>query len=171
MKSLKTIGLILTAILLTFSCKNKEQDEVFDPNSVLDLIPENKYYENDIFRNENTEIYGTWRNVRRTQEGINGPVSLSIEFDFLVVKPNAIFGIIRNDELITTGKIELVDDQNSSLVNFICESDENEANVQMLLYNIVEIELNMVDEQELLLNGETLRIIYSNEEIILSKSN
>jgi hypothetical protein len=171
MKSLKTIGLILTVIMLMFSCKNKEQDEMFDPNSVLDSIPENKYYESDIFQNENTEIYGVWRNVSRTQEGINGPVSLSIDFDFLVVKPNAIFGIIRNEELITSGKIELVDDQNINLVNFICESDKSEVNVQMLLYNNLRIELNMAGESEIFLSGETLRISYGNEEAVLSKNN
>lgn len=172
MNSLKTIGLILTVMMLIFSCKDEEQeDEVFDPNLVLDSISENKYYENDIFQNEHSEIYGVWRNVSRTQEGINGPVSLSIDFDFLVIKPNAIFGIIRNEELITSGKIELVDDENNILVNFICESDKSEINIQMLLYNTVEIELNMADDSEIFLSGETLRISYGNEEAVLSKSN
>lgn len=73
--------------------------------------------------------------------------------------------------MITSWKIELVDDQNNNLVNFICESDKSEVNVQMLLYNTVEIELNMAGESEIFLGGETLRISYGSEEAVLSKSN
>ena len=157
------IGLTLSMILIISSCKNQKEVEVFDPMSMLDLISENTYYDNDIFQNGNNGIYGVWESIYNTQEGINGPITLSSDFDYLIVKPNAIFGIIKNEELIATGKLELVDNQNYDQVNFVCECDQNEVNVKILQYDNVEMELDIENRR--------LRILFPNGETYLIRSN
>jgi hypothetical protein len=163
MKCIKGIGLILSMSLIISSCKNSKEVEVFDPMSALDFIPENIYYENDIFQNENNGIYGVWESIYNVQNGINGPITLSSDFDYLIVKPNAIFGIIKNEELIATGKLTLVNNQNNDLFGFVCECDINEVNVKILLYDNVEIELD--------LENSRMRILYPNGETYLIRSN
>ena len=99
--------------------------------SSLNGIPANTYYSSDIFKDKQPEIYGTWE-VVGTSGGFGGQ-GYAQDFDYLVIKPNAIFGIIRDSQLLTTGKMEIVEDPSQALlVRFISEADPTSLGVEIL---------------------------------------
>ena len=96
----------------------------------FDAIPADNYFDADIL-SDHSEIYGKWE-VIGTSGGFAG-TGYPIDFDELHIKPNAIFGIVRNDSLLTTGKIDLVDNQSVDLaINFVPEDDPNELMIQLM---------------------------------------
>ncbi|MDP4228352.1 MAG: hypothetical protein Q8910_18525, partial [Bacteroidota bacterium] len=73
------------------------------------------------------DIYGDWR-VTGTSGGFTG-MGYRKDFDYLVLKPNGIFGIIRNDSLIAFGKMIVSQDNNGLLCRF---SPEKPAQIELL---------------------------------------
>ena len=99
---------ILAILILSFSgCKTEELYL-----KKLDIIPADKYYSTDILSDSAKNIYGTWKALQ-TGGGIGG-TSYKSDFDYLLLKPNAVFGIVRNDSLIAYGKLDLTNRTNIS---------------------------------------------------------
>lgn len=104
-----------------------------DYTVLLDSISSQKYYQYEELFAENLQLYGTWK-VIGTSGGFSGQ-GYEADFDYLVVKPYLIFGIIRNDSLISTGKIEILNqDENEFFVNFKSDQEPEKVGIQ-LIYN------------------------------------
>ena len=82
----------------------KKTTETPDYQLEFDAIPSQQYYETDTLESI-LEMYGKWQLVE-TSGGISGE-GYAHDFDFLLMKPNRIFGIARNDSLIETGNVEM----------------------------------------------------------------
>jgi hypothetical protein len=83
----------------SFSCFDEEKD------LVIDSVPKNRYYDIEIFKADDTLIYGKWMFVQSIG-GIAGgeykPTS-----DYFEAKKHGIYGVIKNDSLISYGKINI----------------------------------------------------------------
>lgn len=108
-------------------CRNDCETNLLAP---LDAIPETKYFGSDPFSDKHSDIYGAWK-VVGTAGGIHGG-GYAPDFDLLLVKPNAIFGIVRNDSLLTTGKIAVQNDPDFDLLVYFLSEDSNSTNIQLL---------------------------------------
>lgn len=143
-----TANIIMIVFIFSFLSCNKSQIETKiekDYTNLLESIAPAKYYTKDILVQEFDKIYGTWQ-VIGTSGGFaaNG---YKADFDYLVLKPNLIFGIIRNDSLITSGKIEIKTQTDSELlVNFISDTDPLKVKIQMV----------QDPEKYVLIHGDTL---------------
>jgi hypothetical protein len=122
MKSIKWINIILLLMILFFvSCKT---DEI--ALKALDAIPETKYYSSDIIPEQQSNIYGVWK-VVRTSGGLAGS-GYTKDFDYLILKKNGIFGIVRNDSLLTSGKLTPLPEVAMYLPNgILCQFDSEKA--------------------------------------------
>ena len=117
--------LTFVLLLLLISC-----DDSIDYVDGFDMISADKYYPNDILI-DHEEIYGKWK-VIGTSGGFTGN-GYPIDFDELHIKRNAIFGVVRNDSLLTSGKIELLNDPSVDLlINFVPEDNPNELMIQLM---------------------------------------
>lgn len=125
---MKNIYYFLAIVLVVniLSCGNKGPE----PVSEWDSIQPNKYYDTDIL--DSIPIYGKWE-VISTSGGKMGD-GYDKDFDYLLVKPNAIFGILRNDSLLTTGKIVIP--PNTSQIPLISFDAEKTTDILLLLSNI-----------------------------------
>jgi len=110
MKSIRWINVIVLLTLFFVGCKT---DDI--ALKALDAIPETKYYSSDIIPEQQSNIYGVWK-VVRTSGGFVGS-GYTKDFDYLILKRNGIFGIVRNDSLLTSGKLTLLPDLTMSPVN------------------------------------------------------
>jgi len=103
MRTTIKIPILVFLILLFKGCKT--EDISFN---ALDSIPPAKYYSTDIIPDQFAGIYGTWE-MTRTSGGFSG-AGFKKDFDYLILKKNGIFGIIRNHSLIGYGKLTLLPD-------------------------------------------------------------
>jgi hypothetical protein len=113
----KTVSafLLFTALI---SCRTEDISL-----KALDDIPQTKYYTADIMPDSFKNVYGSWK-VAKTSGGFNG-IGYKNDFDYLLIKKNAIFGIIRNDSLIAFGKIILTQDKQGLISEFVAEKSSN----------------------------------------------
>jgi len=97
----------------------------------MDLIPTTRYYSADIFADSTQRIYGVWK-LTSTSGGFSGN-GFNKDFDYLLLKPNAIFGVIRNDSLIGYGKLTLLPNSPVFYNNSVhCSFDfDQTANIQL----------------------------------------
>ncbi len=124
--TLLAFGILFTSV----SCKKDNLGQgLLD---LLDNIPADKYYATDPLQDDAGQLYGVWE-VTGTSGGITGG-GYTQDFDYLLVKPNAIFGIVRNDSLLATGKVELQDSTATEpLVHFLADDTEgNTPPIQLL---------------------------------------
>ena len=143
MKSLTANIIVITFLFSLLSCDKTQIEKNYA--SLMESISPDKYYTKDVLVHEFDKIYGTWK-VIGTSGGFaaNG---YKADFDYLVLKPNLIFGIIRNDSLITSGKIEIKTQTDSELlVSFISDTDPLKVGIQMV-YD---------PEKYILMHGDTL---------------
>ena len=81
----------------------------------------NQYYSSEILNPKYLGLYGTWK-VTGTSGGFAGQ-GYTPNFSHLVIKPYGIFGVVRNDSLISTGKITLKTQTDTELfIDFISSS-------------------------------------------------
>jgi len=122
---IKNISVIIGCIILG-SCATQEISL-----KKLDVIPATKYYSDDIFFDSNQSIYGVWKLIS-TSGGFSGS-GFEKDFDYLLLKPNAIFGVVRNDSLLGYGKLTLLPNSPVFYNNSIhCSFDfDQTANVQL----------------------------------------
>jgi len=129
--TLRSIVLLTLLLATLWSCKKTEQNEIGPALDEFNALPANKYHPTDILQGKPFDLYGNWR-VIGSSGGIHGG-GYEIDFDYLLIKPNAMFGIVRNGELVTTGKIEVVNDpQFDMLVHFISDKPYEEVNIQLV---------------------------------------
>ncbi|MFN0015986.1 MAG: hypothetical protein ACKVU2_15690, partial [Saprospiraceae bacterium] len=131
MKKIITAGSLLILFVAFLAACQKEENEIGPALDLFKAVPANKYYATDILNGKPYDIYGNWR-VVSTSGGLHGGGYAS-DFEYLLIKPNAVFGIVRNGELVTTGKIEVINDPNFDLLlHFVSDKPASEANVQLL---------------------------------------
>jgi hypothetical protein len=94
-------------ILLFFSC-SKESDKI--STTLLDSIPTDKYYKSEIFSEVNLKLYGQLKflNIYDYAGIAGGPGKEDPTYDVLEIKKYGIYGKIKNNRLIESGKIEIV---------------------------------------------------------------
>ena len=120
---MKIRGTILVAIIMTLisGCKNEEI-----MLNALNSFQETKYYSSEIMPESYNNAYGTWK-VENTSGGFSG-VGYKKDFDYLLLKKNGIFGVLRNDSLIAYGKMIVSQDK----VGLLCKFDsEKSANIEL----------------------------------------
>lgn len=120
---MKTMKNSILIILFLFAVINCQKDNFgTDYSNMLDSISSQKYYSSDIFDNNHNAINGIWK-VIGTSGGFSGSGYTS-DFNYLIIKPNGIFGIVRNDSVITSGKIVIKNQsENELFVDLISDTD------------------------------------------------
>lgn len=116
----------------------------------LDFISVDKYYSSDIIPDSFKDIYGIWK-VSGTSGGFGGS-GFGKDFDYLILKPNAIFGIVRNDSLIGYGKLNLLPTIPTIYINALnCEFNfEKSASIELSTDNEKYIQLIGKDSMDLI---------------------
>lgn len=143
MKSIRWINTIFLLITLFFvGCKTEAI-----ALKALDAIPETKYYSSDIIPEQQSNIYGVWK-VVRTSGGFVGS-GYAKDFDYLILKKNGIFGIVRNDSLLTSGKLSLLPEVAMYLPNGILCQFESEKTVNIELCGDPEKYIRLVNKDSL----------------------
>ena len=129
---MKTIKNGMLLILFIFIATNCQKDELrADYSIMLDSISSQRYYSSDIFTEKHIAINGIWK-VIGTSGGIAGS-GYKADFNYLIIKANGIFGIVRNDSLITSGKILIKNQSDSELyVDFISETDPDKVRIEIV---------------------------------------
>ncbi len=98
---------------------------------MMDTISAQKYYPNEVLSEKYLKLYGIWK-VTGTSGGFTG-MGYKADFDYLLMKPCGIFGIIRNDSLVATGKILIIDQSDKNLrIDFVSEKDHGKLRIEML---------------------------------------
>lgn len=120
---MKTFKNYILIILFLFAVTNCQKDEIgMDYSTLLDSISSQKYYPSEILDKNYVAINGTWK-VIGTSGGFAGS-GYTPDFNYLIIKPNGIFGIIRNDSLITMGKILIKNQTDKELyIDLISDKD------------------------------------------------
>lgn len=114
--------------LVLSACGDGQDDGVHFPH--LDAIPATQYYSADPLAPKHAGVYGAWK-VVGTSGGFHGG-GYPPDFDYLLVKPNAIFGIVRHDSLLTSGKIVVQNDPAFDLLVHLISEDSNSINIQII---------------------------------------
>jgi len=145
MKTVFKFAAIAYLILLLHGCSTE-----YLPMKALDEIPTVKYYSNDIIPDQFANIYGSWK-VTGTSGGISG-AGFKKQFDYLILKKNAIFGIVRNDSLIAYGKLILLPETDMYYQNAVyCKFDfENPVMVELYADQVKYIYLKGKDSLDLI---------------------
>lgn len=120
---MKTFKNYILIILFLFAATNCQKDDIWkDYSTLLDSISSQKYYPSEILNGNYVAVNGTWK-VIGTSGGFAGS-GYTPDFNYLIIKPNGIFGIIRNDSLITMGKIVVKNQTDKELyVDLVSDKD------------------------------------------------
>jgi hypothetical protein len=102
----------LLILPLLLSC-NKEPVQI--TGLPIDTIPYNKYYNSEIFADSNLKLYGKLQFLYIYADAgiVAGPGKIDPNYDFLEIKKYGIYGKVKDNNLIETGKIEIVAQDNS----------------------------------------------------------
>lgn len=103
MRTILFITVVMSIFL--FSCKKDPALEIIGSDSYIDSIAINRYYSSEIQFFVGSELYKTWKLIRVTGGIMGGEHPLP--FDYLVMKPHGIYGVILNDTLKEYGKISV----------------------------------------------------------------
>lgn len=130
--TLRFSALIVLSLAAFWSCKKDCPENVIGPAlDVFNAIPTNQYHPTDILQGKPFDLYGYWRVIGSTG-GFHGG-GYGTDFDYLLIKPNAMFGIVRDGELVTTGKIEVVNDPSFDLlIRLVSDKPAAEVNAQII---------------------------------------
>ena len=110
--------LSLMFLITSISCE-KESDLV---DYIIDGFTKDKYYDSEIFNENNLDIYGKWI-LYGVSGGIHGG-GHEPNFDYLKINSYGIYGFIRNDSVIEFGRIK-IDEQTCVTLIITFEPDEN----------------------------------------------
>lgn len=119
----------LVCVLFFLAACDKEEEEVtLTFEQQFSELSEDLYYDDEILSVQDRPLYSWWK-IYNTSGGFAG-TGYPKEFDLLILKPNGIFGFVRNDSLITIGKITaerdtMIDDRLS--IQFIPDSSRSVA--------------------------------------------
>lgn len=125
-------------------CKNEDSSL-----NILDSIKPTMFYSTDILPNQFTGIYGTWK-ITGTSGGLTA-TGFKKDFDYLILKRNGIFGIIRNDSLVTYGKLTLLPEITLYYTDYVyCRFDfEKPTNIELYADPEKRIRLVNIDSLDL----------------------
>jgi len=118
----------LISLLLIYSC-NKES--IKDSSLLIDSISLTKYYPNEVFTENNLKLYGKWQFSYIYDDAgiIMGPGKIAPNYDYLEFKKYGIYGKVKNNKIIETGKIVVVKQDNSQFeIHLIPEQIDNTMN-------------------------------------------
>jgi len=121
---MKRIINLIVLVLLLSSCGN-EYESV--PASLLNSIPTNRYYNNEILSVPNLTLYGSWQflNIYDYAGIASGRGKLNPNYDYLVIKKFGIYGKIKDNKLIESGMIQIIKQDNTTFeVNFIPNNND-----------------------------------------------
>jgi hypothetical protein len=109
----------LLGLIILISCEK-------DSNN----IPDTKYYYQEIMYNDNLKIYGQWIFLYTYDDaGIaGGPGKIDPTYDYLEMKKYGIYGMIKDNEVIESGKIEIIKQDSLQLIIKL-DSIKNDSNV------------------------------------------
>jgi len=143
----KIIGAIVIMLLVVVVINCKKENMATDYSKLMDSISAQKYYSSEILDQNHVTINGIWK-VIGTSGGFSGH-GYTPNFNYLIIKPNGIFGVVRNDSLVSSGKIIIKNQTDKELyVDLFADSD---------LENGVQI---VVDSDKYLqLHNDTLELI------------
>jgi hypothetical protein len=113
------MGKIITItgiILIIMSC---DKDEV---TLISDLVKQDRYYQSEIFSDQNIKIYGKWEFLY-AYGGIGGTTH-EPSFDYLEIVKYGIYGIINNNKIKEIGRIEIISqDDNQTIISFLKDEE------------------------------------------------
>ena len=139
---MKTCCAFILCVFL-ISCSNESTK-----TSVLliDTISSTNYYKTEIFNNNNLRLYGQWKFLYIYDDAgiVMGPGRINPTYDYLEIKKYGIYGKVKDNRLIETGKIEIVAQDNSQF----------------------EIKLKPNDKDSII-NSTWYYVTYSNDSIIM----
>jgi hypothetical protein len=106
---MKKFILILGYFLLTISC-SKNSNEIL----ISDVVNRDRYYNDEIFNNQNLAIYGRWQYLY----AFGGFAGTTIEptYDYLEFVSFGIYGRIKNDQIMDIGKVVIYTQDSIHLV-------------------------------------------------------
>jgi hypothetical protein len=137
------IGIILFCLTST-SCNKEKTSNDF--SQIMSNIPPQKYFSTEVLNEKYQDMYGIWK-VIGTSGGFAG-MGYDEDFEYLVLKPNGIFGILRNDSLISYGKLSVTSQTETTLVvEFIPDTEPGLVLVEITAdrEKYIEMEKNELD--------------------------
>lgn len=111
----KLISILILFLVSAASCEKENQF------LITDLVTKNRYYDNEIFTEQNQKIYGKWKFLYFSG-GIAGE-TYDPTFDFLEVVRYGIYGAITNNAVKDLGRI-IVNKQESDETIITFSSDD-----------------------------------------------
>ena len=139
-KNIFTSLLLILFCQLFTNCESEQDGEATENNLQEKNIPLDKYYEHDIFNEENSALYGKWKLVDITG-GFTGN-GYENNFDFLEIQEIGIYKMIRNDSVLSFGKI-IIDEQNDEVLKISPEPNRKlsvlDKNETCLAYHFYEL--------------------------------
>lgn len=98
----------IISLLLVFSC-DKGSSLLIDP------ISDTRYYQNEILTDSYLKLYGKWQFSYIYDDAgiVIGPGKIAPTYDYLEIKRYGIYGKIKDNKIIESGKIEVVIQDNS----------------------------------------------------------
>ena len=115
----------------TFLSSCDKDDDTKSLMSLLDGIESDRYTSQDSLGDAYPKLYGEWK-FDRSSGGFHGG-GYGTDFNYLLLKPNAIFGIVRNDSLKTWGFIDTyVDNRGNQWVEFIKDQASVDTNFYLI---------------------------------------
>ena len=139
---MKTCCAFILCVFL-ISCSN---ESIKTPVLLVDTISSTNYYKTEIFNNNNLRLYGQWKFLYIYDDAgiVMGPGRINPTYDYLEIKKYGIYGKVKDNKLIETGKIEIVAQDNSQF----------------------EIKLKPNDKDSII-NSTLYYVTYSNDSIIM----
>jgi len=113
---MKKIIVFISILILTTTC---EKDINF---LISDLVSQNRYYDNEIFTDQNLRIYGKWKFLY-SFGGIGGS-TYDPAYDFLEIVKFGIYGKIDNNKIKEIGMLHVdKQDDSKTIIDFLPDDD------------------------------------------------
>lgn len=129
LSAIKKITPFVLSAVMPVACK-KNSTGAYEPARYENLAADT-YYPNDILNAQHTGVYGKWK-VYATSGGLAGN-GYTADFEYLLLKPNGIFGILRHDSLMAFGKIAVNNQTATQLyVDFEADAQSYAPAIQIL---------------------------------------
>jgi hypothetical protein len=125
--------LILLVLIISACNKNEVATKNNEPknSSTFESISNKNYYPAEIFNEKYFNLYGTWK-VIGTSGGFHGQ-GYKIDFDYLVLKPYGIFGVMLNDKFVNYGRLSIkIQKDKEFLATFIPEIPADSSKINIL---------------------------------------
>ena len=122
---MKHLLILCAALFFLTACDDDNQPAPSETDLLakLDFLATDNYRTSDTLNQVFPGFYGVWE-VTGTGGGFAG-TGYEQDFDLLLLKPNHIYGLVRNDSLVAYGELQLNPQANYANLNFV--RDENSA--------------------------------------------